>query len=114
MLLSAPRCCFSHASRLGAEQRPARLRVDEHVRLLVMLDLQQEVLGLFQVVAEGLLPLLAGPAALGAVADHPRVRALVPVAAVAALDDAGHAGHASWFWSHSSTCRSRNRRCRPT
>jgi hypothetical protein len=28
--------------------------------------------------------------------------------------DAGHDGQASWFRSHSSTCRSRNRRYRPT
>src|ERR1700722_8276625 len=102
--------------RLGfrAEGYPSGIGVDEDVGLLVVLDLEQEVLGLAQVAAEGLLALPARPPALRAVADDPRVRALAPAVAVAALDDAGHDGHASWFRSHSSTCRSRNRRYRPT
>src|SRR6202000_3268580 len=73
--------------RLRAEERFARVGVDEDAGLLVVLDLEQGVLGLLAVVAEGLLPLPARPAALGAVADDPRVRALVPVPAAAALDD---------------------------
>jgi hypothetical protein len=96
-----------------AEQHSPRFRVDEGAGALVVLDLEREVLGLAQVVAEGLLTLTARPAAGRAVADHPLVRAPVPVAAVAALEDSGH-GHISRVWSHSSTCRSRNRRYRPT
>ena len=74
----------------GAERRRPGLGVDEDVGLLVVLDLEQEVLSLAQVVAEGLLPLPARPPAWRAVADDPRVRAVVPAAAAAALDDAGH------------------------
>ena len=96
-----------------AEQDPPGLGVDEGAGALIMLDLEGEVLGLAQVAAEGLLALTARPAAGRAVADHPLVRAAVPVAAVAALEDSGH-GHISRVWSHSSTCRSRNRRYRPT
>ena len=90
MLLSAPRWCCEPCLGLGAERRRPGLGVDEDVGLLVVLDLEQEVLGLAQVVAEGLLPLPARPPALRAVADDPRVRAVVPAAAAAALDDAGH------------------------
>jgi hypothetical protein len=53
--------------------------------------------GLAQVVAEGLLTLTTRPAAGRAVADHPRVRAAVPVEAVAPLEDLGH-GHISRVW----------------
>jgi hypothetical protein len=99
-----------------AEQDPPALGVDEDMGALVVLDLEREVLGLAQVVAEGLLALAAGPAAGRAVADHPLVRAAVPCffGARAALEDLGHGGYTSLVWSHSSTCRSRKRRYRPT
>jgi hypothetical protein len=96
-----------------AEQHSPGFRVDEGAGALVVLDLEREVFRLAQVVAEGLLTLPAGPAASRAVADHPLVRTTVSVAAGAALEDSGH-GHISRVWSHSSTCRSRNRRYRPT
>jgi hypothetical protein len=51
----------------------------------VVLDLEQEVLGLVEVVSERLLALPARPPALRAVVDDPRVRAVVPAGAVAAL-----------------------------
>jgi hypothetical protein len=41
------------------------------------LDLEGEVLGLAQVIAEGLLALAALPAVCSAVADHPLVRAVL-------------------------------------
>src|SRR5487761_1381003 len=70
-----------------AEQYSPRFRVDEGAGTLVVLDLEREVLGLAQVVAEGLLTLTARTAAGRAVADHPLVRAAVPVTAVATLED---------------------------
>ena len=96
-----------------AEQDPPGLGVYEDVGTLVVLDLEGEVLGFAQAGAERLLALATGSSAGRAVADHPLVRAAVPVAAVAALEDSGH-GHISRVCSHSSTCRSRNRRYRPT
>src|SRR5487761_1219226 len=96
-----------------AEQYSPRFRVDDGAGTPAVLDLEREVLGLAQVAAEGLLTLTARTAAGRAVADHPLVRAAVPVTAVATLEDFGH-GHISCVWSHSSTCRSRNRRYRPT
>jgi hypothetical protein len=115
MLLSAEVLVEPGPGRI-AEQHPPRLRVDEDVCALVMLDLEREVLGLAQPGAEGLLALAAGPAAGRAVADHPLVRAAFPCffGAGAALEDLGHGGYTSRVWSHSSTCRSRNRRYRPT
>jgi len=100
---------------LGAEQRLPGPWIDEHVRALVMLYLEREVLGLAQVITEGLLALAAGPAARRAVPDYPLVRAGLPLVfgAQASLEDLGH-GHTPRDWSHSSTCRSRNRRYRPT
>jgi pyruvate/2-oxoglutarate dehydrogenase complex dihydrolipoamide acyltransferase (E2) component len=62
----------------GAERRLPGPGVDEDVGALVVLDLEREVLGLAPVIAEGLLALAAGPAAGGAVADHPLVRAVLP------------------------------------
>jgi hypothetical protein len=47
-----------------AEQDPPGLGVDEDMGALVVLDLEREVLGLAQVVAERLLALAAGPAAV--------------------------------------------------
>jgi hypothetical protein len=100
---------------LGAEQCLPGLRVDEGAGALVVLDLEREVLGLAQVSAEGALALAVGPAASGAVADYPLMRACLPLVfrARAALENLGH-GHISRDWNHSSTCRSRNRRYRPT
>ena len=48
-----------------AEQGPPGLRVDEGAGALVVLDFEGEVLGLAQVIAEGLLALTAGPAPVG-------------------------------------------------
>jgi hypothetical protein len=100
---------------LIAEQCLPGPGIDEGAGALVVLDLEREVLGLAQVIAEGALALATGPAASAAVADHPLVRARLPLVfqARAALEDSGH-GHTSRDWSHSSTCRSRNRRYRPT
>jgi len=88
--------------------------VDRLVHVLRKRDIA-ELSGLAQVIAEGLLALAAGPASCRAVADHPLVRAAVPLAlgAEATLEDLGH-GCTSRVWSHSSTCRSRNRRYRST
>jgi hypothetical protein len=83
--------------------------------MLVMFYFEREILGLAQIITEGLLTLAAGPAARRAVPDHPLVSAGLPLVfgAGTALEDLGH-GHTSRDWSHSSTCRSRNRRYRPT
>src|SRR6266496_2702344 len=101
---------------LGAEQHLPGLGVDEYAGALVVLDLEREVLGFAPVITEGLLALAAGPASGRAVADHPLVRAALPpvFGAGAAFEDSGHGGYTSRDWSHSSTCRSRNRRYRPT
>jgi hypothetical protein len=77
-----------------AEQHPSGLGVYEDMGALVVLDLEGEVLGLVQVGAEGLLALVAGPAAGRPVAHHPLMRATVPLVfrTGAALEDLGHGG----------------------
>ncbi len=99
-----------------AEQHPPRCRVDDNVSALVVLDLEREVLGLAQVAAKRLLALPTGPPAGRPVAHHPLMRTTIPlvIRTGAALEDLGHGGYTSRLWSHSSTCRSRNRRYRPT
>lgn len=103
-MLAQPCLCF----RL--EQGVSCSRIDEDMGALVVFDLQGEVLGV-ALVPERLLAPPPGPPAGRSVADYPGVRARLPLrlGAVTALEDHCHS-HTSRDRSHSSTCRSRNRR----